>query len=136
LPPQRLLLQHRAEPAAAVDLRQRAAGYAETVGAIADDVRIAVNEAVCNVIYHAYRGRDAGRLELELVRDGDRLCVFVRDEGCGPVPNPESPGGGLGLVLIAGVTEEHELRTRAEGGTELWMSFPLSERAAGRATAC
>jgi len=49
--------------------------------------------------------------------DDARLVVTVGDEGHGIVPRPDSPGLGLGLPLIARLTQRCEIespRTRRE----------------------
>ena len=42
-------------------------------------------------------------------------------------PRPDSPGLGVGLPLIASLTEALELVNRADGGTEVRMSFPTAD---------
>lgn len=49
----------------------------------------------------------------------------VIDEGGGMRPRPDSPGVGLGLPLIAQMTQAFEVRSSAAGGTCLDMSFAL-----------
>jgi serine/threonine-protein kinase RsbW/stage II sporulation protein AB (anti-sigma F factor) len=56
----------------------------------------------------------------------------VRDEGKGIVPRPDSPGLGLGLPLIATLTESLELGRATDDRTEVAMVFRL-ERDGGPA---
>jgi hypothetical protein len=51
--------------------------------------------------------------------------VVVRDEGMGIGPRPDSPGLGLGLPLIASLTESVQLGRDAEEHTEVRMTFSL-----------
>lgn len=89
------------------------------------DIKLAVSEACSNVVVHAYVA-DAGLLDLELTRHDGLLEVVVRDHGKGMSPRPDSPGLGVGLPLIASLTEALELVNRSDGGTEVRMSFSLA----------
>ncbi|HEY3499066.1 MAG TPA: ATP-binding protein [Polyangiaceae bacterium] len=51
----------------------------------------AVGEAFNNVALHAYRGRAAGHVEMELEVEGDRLTVRLIDTGTGFDPTEEHP---------------------------------------------
>lgn len=51
----------------------------------------AVGEAFNNVALHAYRGRVAGSVEMELEVEGDRLTVRLFDSGAGFDPTEEQP---------------------------------------------
>lgn len=88
------------------------------------DVKLAVTEACTNVVVHAY-GEHEGPMEVAATVDGDVLRVTVRDEGVGIVPRPDSPGLGLGLPLIATLTESLELGKGRDDRTEVTMVFRL-----------
>lgn len=90
------------------------------------DVKLAVTEACTNVVVHAY-GDDEGPMEVAASVDGDALRVTVRDEGLGIVPRPDSPGLGLGLPLIATLTESLELGKTPDDRTEVTMVFRLEQ---------
>lgn len=93
------------------------------------DLKLAVTEACTNAIVHAYGDRaDDGPMEVAGWVDGAQLVVTVRDEGRGILPRPDSPGLGLGLPLIATLTESLELGKDDEGRTEVRMAFPLGPR--------
>ena len=66
---------------------------------VLDAVRLAVSEAVSNVVVHGYRGTARGAFTVAVEWEGDELRVTVRDEGCGMQPRTDSPGAGLGLPL-------------------------------------
>ena len=51
--------------------------------------------------------------------------MLVEDDGRGMVPRPDSPGLGLGLPLIATVSDRFETHTTPSGGTKLCMWFRL-----------
>lgn len=97
---------------------------------VLDAVRLAVSEAVSNVIVHGYRNAGSGAFTVAVEQEGDELRVTVRDEGCGMQPRADSPGAGLGLPLIANLAETFSVTTPPEGGTEVCMTFPLREFAA------
>ena len=63
-----------------------------------DAVRLAVSEAVSNVVVHGYRDRATGTFTVSIDWGPDELRVVVRDDGCGMQPRPDSPGAGLGLA--------------------------------------
>jgi serine/threonine-protein kinase RsbW len=94
---------------------------------ILSDIRLAVTEACTNVVVHAYPDGGEGPMEVLASVTEDELLVTVRDEGRGLGPRPESPGLGLGLPLIASLTENLELGHDAQGRTEVRMRFRLSE---------
>jgi anti-sigma regulatory factor (Ser/Thr protein kinase) len=99
----------------------------ETDAQILSDIRLAVTEACTNVVVHAYPEGGEGPMEVLASVTEDELLVTVRDEGRGLGPRPESPGLGLGLPLIASLTESLELGHDAQGRTEVRMRFRLSE---------
>jgi serine/threonine-protein kinase RsbW len=92
------------------------------------DVKLAVTEACTNVVVHAY-GAGEGPMEVAATVDGEVLRVTVRDEGLGIVPRPDSPGLGLGLPLIATLTDSLELGKASDNRTEVSMVFRLDDAA-------
>ncbi len=91
------------------------------------DIRLAVTEACTNVVVHAYPDGREGPMEVFATLLGDELTVVVRDEGTGIGPRPDSPGLGLGLPLIASLTESVQLGRDEEERTEVRMTFSLSD---------
>jgi anti-sigma regulatory factor (Ser/Thr protein kinase) len=90
------------------------------------DIKLAVTEACTNVVIHAYPEGE-GPMEVRAVLGDEHLSVVVRDEGRGVVPRADSPGLGLGLPLIATLTESLELGTGADDATEVRMTFRLDQ---------
>jgi anti-sigma regulatory factor (Ser/Thr protein kinase) len=96
--------------------------------ALASDVLLAVTEACTNVVQHAYRDSDAdgdGEIEVSAGRADDTLVIAVRDRGRGFAPRVDSPGLGLGLPVIAALTQNVEIRPLPPTGTEVVMTFSL-----------
>jgi serine/threonine-protein kinase RsbW len=90
------------------------------------DVRLAVTEAVTNVVVHGYREEvEPGVVDVDAEVDDDELHIRVVDHGKGMTPRPDSPGLGMGLAIIAALAQGFEVRERDVGGTELHMCFTL-----------
>lgn len=107
--------------------RHHAAAFAAAAGMAGDRLdalRLAVSEAVTNVVRHAYRGRP-GDVGLTLGACDDELWVLVSDTGCGHHVAACDPGLGLGLALIADACDHFVLTERAAGGTEAQMRFTV-----------
>jgi serine/threonine-protein kinase RsbW len=94
---------------------------------VVSDIRLAVTEACTNVVVHAYPDEQEGPIEVLATLQDDELTVRVRDEGRGIVPRPDSPGLGLGLPLIASLTDAMQLGHGEDGRTEVCMTFSLSQ---------
>ena len=112
--------------------RKAASAAAQAAGAdreVRDAVGIAVSEAVSNVVLHGYRKPPPGEFALTLEVEDGALHITVTDDGIGMQPRTDSPGAGLGLPLIANVTQSFSVSAVPEGGTEVCMTFPLDERA-------
>ena len=91
--------------------------------------RLAVSEAVSNVVVHGYRDSSPGAFTVSVEWNGGELCVIVRDHGCGMTPRMDSPGAGLGLPLIATLAKSFSVTAPEDGGTEVVMTFPLLKAA-------
>jgi anti-sigma regulatory factor (Ser/Thr protein kinase) len=117
----------RAENVAVV--RQALAGLCEALAAeprVVADVKLAVTEACTNVVVHAYPEVPNGVMEVEARPDGRTVTVIVRDHGQGIVPRADSPGLGLGLPMIASLSDSVEIRGGTdEQHTEVIMTFAL-----------
>lgn len=107
--------------AAAVEFAAAAGAGPAAVAAI----KLAVSEAVTNIVLHAYRGLETGPVELVADCDTEIIEIAVTDQGIGMVPRADSPGSGLGLPLIAQMTDTFEIEHGELGGTRLRMRFSL-----------
>jgi anti-sigma regulatory factor (Ser/Thr protein kinase) len=123
----------RAENVAVV--RQALAGLCEALLAeprVVADVKLAVTEACTNVVVHAYPETDDGVIEVEARPRGRHVTVVVRDHGQGIVPRADSPGLGLGLPMIASLSDSVEIRGGTdEATTEVIMTFALDRAPEG-----
>lgn len=126
-PDVQLRLPARPENVAVV--RQALSGIADAleVESIAlADMKTAVTEACNNVVMHAYQGSE-GTLEVDASPHDEGVMVVVRDYGAGMQPRTietEEPTLGLGLPLIATLTEKFEIRGGTGLGMEVQMTFP------------
>jgi anti-sigma regulatory factor (Ser/Thr protein kinase) len=124
-PDLKLTIPARAENVAVV--RHAVGGLGEVLGLdeqMLSDVKLALTEACTNSVVHAYSDGE-GPLEIEAYVQERELVFVVRDEGHGIVPRTDSPGLGLGLPLIATLTESLELGKNGEDHTEVRMTFAL-----------
>ena len=98
---------------------------------VATDLALAVGEACANVVVHAYPPGDIGPLIVQAsVVDSREIVVTVVDQGQGMTPRPDSPGLGLGLPLIANLSDRLEIQEGPDGvGTQLEMVFALRRTA-------
>lgn len=122
----RLELELPAVPDSVPTARHAAARLANEVGADELDVKIAVSEAVGNVVVHAYRNGDTGSVEVHGTVEDGKLLIAIADQGVGMSPHPDSPGLGFGLPLIGQVVEDLHVEAGPDG-TRVSMVFPLSD---------
>jgi serine/threonine-protein kinase RsbW/stage II sporulation protein AB (anti-sigma F factor) len=108
-------------------LRGAVAEFAKQAGCqdeVVEAIRLAVSEALSNVVMHAYYGIDPQEMILEAYLDDQHLVVLVCDNGRGLVPRPDSPGMGIGLALMAQLSEEFAITNReGEPGTRVELRF-------------
>lgn len=76
---------------------------------------LAVTEAVTNAIIHANKCDETKKVQMNVVKDGGKLTITIKDEGKGfdpsKVPDPTSPenllkDSGRGLYLMKIYTDE------------------------------
>jgi serine/threonine-protein kinase RsbW len=126
---------HLATPEAVGPLRHRVGDYASAAGIQGeqlDGVRLAVSEAVTNVVLHAYRD-EPGQVHVTARMVDDELWVLIADDGVGLSAPTLRPGLGWGLAFITEASDEFTLAERAGGGAEARMVFrlPLDSAADG-----
>jgi serine/threonine-protein kinase RsbW len=110
------------------------AGIRHSVLALADahgmtsslqaDVALAVSEACANVVMHAYVDAPGpGLMTVAAYHDNSALVVTITDDGRGMVPRRHSPGLGLGLSVMAQLTQALEISSPTPRGTKVQMTF-------------
>ncbi len=130
-----LVLPARAQNVIVV--RQAVAGLGEALGIPSqrvDDLKTVVTEACNNVVLHAYDEADEGPLEVSAAAGDGEVVVEVRDRGNGFQPS-SSVGDelslGLGLPLIAALSDSFEISGAAGKGTRMTVHFGLETPSAG-----
>jgi len=121
---------------ASLDNLQEIRSYIDQVGAYLGvneialgDLRLAVDEAVTNVIIHGYGELD-GIIEVLMHGDGDAVVIRIRDRAKTFDPSQVSspqldtvlknrPFGGMGIFLIREMTDEAEFLRLPGGGNEM-----------------
>ncbi len=118
-----LQLRLEAAPESVRTARHAVKEYAEAVGADAEAVAVAVSEAVTNAVLHGFDDRPGGQIVIDARLRRDGLTVLVSDDGGGIHPNPNSPGLGLGLSMLAALADEMGIQASPTGGTRVSMRF-------------
>jgi serine/threonine-protein kinase RsbW len=108
-------------------VRQAVAGLGEALGLPGSriaDLKTVVSEACNNVVLHAYDGQP-GPLRVTASPGQDQLEVRVADEGHGfrPRPGEADPSLGLGLPLIAALSDSFEISGGAGQGSRTTIRF-------------
>jgi serine/threonine-protein kinase RsbW/stage II sporulation protein AB (anti-sigma F factor) len=89
------------------------------------DLRLAVSEAATNAVMHAYADTEGELAVTAAVKNGE-LEIVIGDNGAGFVEGRDSPGLGVGLSIIATVTERLRIVSHPDG-TEIHMVFPCPD---------
>ena len=100
--------------------------------AAADELILAVDESITNIIEHGYRGQP-GDIEIEMLRAGETVVVHLRDRAppFDPtrLPDPdltlsleERPVGRMGVFLTRQLVDAVTYRLTGEGGNELTLT--------------
>ncbi len=122
-----------AVPENVIVVRQAAAGLGEALGLPAqrvDDLKAVVTEASNNVVLHAYDD-GPGPLEVSATSDDTHVEIVIQDRGRGFLPRADTerePSLGLGLPLIASLSDGFEIRGGAGEGTRTAVRFAFAAR--------
>lgn len=127
----KLEIRIKSDPAQLSDVRRKVDDFVMAAGL--DDegtgaVVLALDEALTNVIRHAYEGKCDRPIEIKLCSDGDEICIEVRDYGRQvPLEKIQSRDlgdvrpGGLGVHIMRECMDCVEFTPQNEGGTVLIM---------------
>ncbi len=97
---------------------------AEVPPRVLEDMRLAVTEACTNVVRHAY-DRPDGPLEVAIRPTAESVEVVVADRGRGIGPSGDTSGPGLGLPMIAALTDDLAVEHAPGAGSRITMGFSL-----------
>jgi serine/threonine-protein kinase RsbW len=121
-------------------LAQAVSRFAGSIGADeAGTLELALAEVLNNIVEHAYAGRAAGPVHLQLLREAGTLACRIEDRGrpmpglalpVGRMPSVDGPvedlaEGGWGWALIRAVTSDLSYE-RIGGRNRLCFRLPLS----------
>jgi anti-sigma regulatory factor (Ser/Thr protein kinase) len=128
-----LRLELPARPESLADVRRAVVELARELGlgeSVITNLAVVVSEACANVVKYAYRDGFEGLIEVEVIPAADILRVFVRDQGDGIRPQPESsiPSAKLGLPMIGALSRRFRLTSERGRGTELEVELPRVEQ--------
>lgn len=119
----RLVLPARAENVAVI--RHVLGAFAQALGlphTVTEDMRLAVTEACTNVVRHAYVDGE-GSIDVVVRPRGAAVEVVVSDSGRGIGPSSDTTGPGLGLPLMAALTDSLAFERSPGAGSRVVMSF-------------
>jgi len=116
-------------------IRQYVRDTAEAQGASAaavEETLLAVDEAISNIVHHGYRGRQEGRIEITVERDGADLVIRLYDDAPPfdpttveppdlTLPLEQRPVGGLGIHLMRQNMDRISHGVTEQGGNELTL---------------
>ncbi len=95
-------------------------------------IQLAVDEAASNIIEHAYKGEDKGKIECSYLADPGRLEIYLHDHGHPfdpySIETPDLNAGlferkqsGLGMHFMKSLMDSIEFSFTREGGNFLKM---------------
>jgi serine/threonine-protein kinase RsbW len=130
-----LELHLTAERQSVPTIRRAVDSYVGAAGADSErrhDICLAVSEACSNVVLHAYLDRPPedgpGPLSVAVTKRGGLLHLAVEDEGRGMVARVDSPGLGMGLVVMSRLAGAITITTQPErpAGCRVDLEFRLT----------
>ena len=126
----RLTCSFPSHPARLAEVRRAVEAFCRTTPLdepACDELGLVVNEALANVIRHAYAGATDRPIEVTVDRHRAGVRIAIRDWGSGKVPRPtDNPAaadplqpGGLGLICLRRLTDDASFQPQPDGGMEL-----------------
>jgi anti-sigma regulatory factor (Ser/Thr protein kinase) len=128
---EQLRLNIKSDPANLAAVRRDVEGLCQRQGfddAAVGDIGLCVNEAMANVIRHAYGGATDRPIKVDVDCDPSAVSIRIRDWGNGVDPSrlppkkhdPMKPGG-LGLICLRQMMDEVAFQPQNDGGILLTM---------------
>ncbi len=123
--PAQLRLDLLSDPARIAEARKSVEVFATSAGMdeqSAAQIGLCVNEALANIIRHAYHNRPHQPIGLRATADASELRIELRDQGTGEIPRCPTPDcqdpltpGGLGLLCLNGLMDKIEYHPQKPG---------------------
>ena len=119
------------------EVRQRLEEFASSAGFDPESsgrIVMAVDEALTNIIRHAYKGKNGGKIDVELSAGPECLCILLRDYGVRVDtdniqgrPLDEVKPGGLGVHIMNECMDSIEYLPAVGGGTRTVLRKALPD---------
>jgi serine/threonine-protein kinase RsbW len=124
----------------AVEMFAAQCGFDETARG---EIGLVVNEAIANVIRHAYQGATDQPIELSAQKTDDGLILSLRDWGLGVNPldlppkkhDPMKPGG-IGLICMRQMMDEMQFHKQPDGMLLTMSRSRIRHKPQGAKEAC
>jgi serine/threonine-protein kinase RsbW len=123
--PAPLRLKIQSDPANVAEARRKIEMFSAQCGfdeTSRGEIGLVVNEALANVIRHAYQGATDKPIELSAQKTDDGIHIELRDWGVGVNPLDLPPKkrdlmnpGGVGLICMRQMMDEVEFRKQSDG---------------------
>jgi serine/threonine-protein kinase RsbW len=107
------------------------------------EIGLVINEALANVMRHAYQGATDQPIEVTALETDDGLMMTIRDWGLGVNPfelpakkhDPMKPGG-VGLICMRQMMDEIHFQKQADGMLLTMTRCRIRRKAPGAKEAC
>ena len=124
----------------AIEMFAAQCGFDETARG---EIGLVINEALANVIRHAYQGATDQPIELSAQRTDDGISLTVRDWGLGVNPldlppkkhDPMKPGG-VGLICMRQMMDDIQFQKQPDGMLLTMSRSRIRRKAHGAKEAC
>jgi serine/threonine-protein kinase RsbW len=145
-PPPPLWLKIISDPATLASTRRAVEMFAAQCGfdeTSRGEIGLVVNEAIANVIRHAYQGATDQPIELTAQRTDEGMSISLRDWGLGVNPldlpprkhDPMKPGG-VGLICMRQMMDEMQFHKQPDGMLLTMSRSRIRRKPQGAKEAC
>jgi len=144
--PPPLRLQITSDPATLASTRRAVEMFAAQCGfdeTARGEIGLVINEALANVIRHAYQGATDQPIEVAAQKTDEGICLSVRDWGLGVNPfelppkkhDPMKPGG-VGLICMRQMMDDVQFQKQSDGMLLSMSRSRIRRKAPGAKEAC